>query len=238
MYGNYIKTSKNIFLKNNNISEDGLSSEEVIEKRKIFGYNSLKNAKEKKWYHFFLKSLFSPFNSILLGIATVLIYTDIFLTTPSYSNIIVILILVLVSSILEFFSEYRSNKAASKLRSLVATEALVLRNNEKINIPIRELVVGDIIFLSAGDMIPADLRVLEAKDLYLSQSSLTGESETVKKVANSENKFKEDYDITDIDNLCFMGTNVVSGSGKCSVIKLAKDSYFGKIAQTLDMRKT
>ena len=101
---------------------------------------------------------------------------------PNYANIIVICVLVIVSTLLDFISEYRSNKSAEKLKQLVATTATVIRNGEKQKVPFKELVVGDIISLSAGDMIPADLRIIESKDLYVGQSSLTGESDAVKKV--------------------------------------------------------
>ena len=100
------------------------------------GLNELKQARERKWYHYLFASLLSPFNVILLAICIVLIYTDIVLAhTPSYANIVVILILVSASTILEFVQEYRSNKAAAKLRSLVATTATVLRDGRTVDIP-------------------------------------------------------------------------------------------------------
>ena len=169
----------------------------------------------------------------------VLFYTDVILQeNANYSNIIVILILVSASTLLEFSQEYRSNKAAIKLKSLVATTTTVLRDNIETKIPVKEVTLGDIIILSAGDLIPADLRIIEAKDLYVSQSSLTGESDAVKKVVNTELKSIKDIEnITDLDNICFMGTNVISGSAKGIIIKTAKDSYFGKIAKNITTGK-
>ena len=123
----------------------------------------LLGSKPKRWYKYLLESLFSPFNCILLGIVAILFYTDVYLAEkPSYANIIVIAILVSASTLLEFFEEYRSNKAAEKLKELVATTTTVLRNGKEIQIPIKEIVLGDIVILSAGSMIPADLRVIEA----------------------------------------------------------------------------
>lgn len=164
----------------------------------------------------------------------ILFYTDVYLAEDSnYANIIVILVLVTASTLLEFFEEFRSNKSAEKLKELVATTATVLRDGNKIQIPIKEITLGDIVILSAGSMIPADLRVLEAKDVYVSQSSLTGESEAVRKLSKTEFSLDRIDNVSDLDTICFMGTNVISGSAKCAVIKIADDTYLGKIAKTL-----
>jgi len=219
--------------------EKGLNHEEVQEAVKKYGKNEMKKAKPKKWYHYLWESFTSPFNLILLGIAFVLFYTDVYLSSiPSYANIIVIALLISVSTLLEFFEVYRSNQAAEKLKSLVETKTTVIRNGEENKIPLKEVVVGDILVLSAGDIIPADARIVEAKDLYVSQSSLTGESDSVKKVANSENKRIEEIEfITDLDNICFMGTNVMSGYAKAVVLYIGDESYFGKIAGSISNGK-
>ena len=141
--------------------------------------------------------------------------------------------MVSASTFLEFFEEYRSNRSAEKLKALVATTTTVLRDGKKVNIPISQITLGDIIHLSAGSMIPADLRVLSSTDLYVSQSSLTGESDAVKKVSESELNFDDIDNISDLDTICFMGTNVISGSAKCVVIKTADSTYFGKVAHTI-----
>ena len=167
-----------------------------------------------------------------------LCYTDIALPEePSYANIIVICILITVSTLLDFFEEYRSNKAANKLKELVATNCVVLRDGKEEQIPIKNVVLGDIVYLSAGSMIPADLRIIEAKDLYVGQSSLTGESEAVKKVVNTTLQMEELDSIADLDNICFMGTNVISGSAKGVIIKTADSTYFGKVAHTIHTDK-
>ena len=238
MYGNECTLSKEEFIKKYNININGLDDNSVEKNLKHFGLNEINQAKPKKWYYYFLQGLFSPFNSILLGITIVLLYTDVILPeTPNYANIIVILVLVIASTLLEFFEEFRSNKAAQKLKELVATTTHVIRNNKEISIPIKEITIGDIVLLSAGSMIPADLRVLESKDLYVGQSSLTGESDAVKKISNSEISLNDIDNISDLDTICFMGTNVISGSGKGAVIKVANSTYFGKIAHTLSSGK-
>ena len=238
MYGKYCKLPKEEFLKKYNLSLSGLNQEQVNESFKKYGSNKMKKTRTKKWYNYFFGSLFSPFNSILLGIVIVLIYTDIILPqTPSYANIIVILVLVLVSTLLDFFEEYRSNKAAEKLKNLVSTNVSVIRNNEEIKIPADNLVIGDLVVLSAGSMIPADLRMVDIKDLYVNQSSLTGETESIKKLYNTSLDKTDIETISDLDTICFMGTNVVSGSGKGFVIKISNNTYFGKIANTLSTGK-
>ena len=146
--------------------------------------------------------------------------------------------MVTASTLLEFFEEFRSNKAAEKLRELVATTTTVLRDGKEVQIPIKEVTLGDIVVLSAGSMIPADLRIIESKDIYVGQSSLTGESDAVRKLAFTDLKYEDVDNISDLDTICFMGTNVISGSGKCAVIKTADSTYFGKIAHTLTNSKS
>ena len=238
MYGSQCILSKDDFLSKYNFDENGLSSQQAQEMIAKNGVNQVSQSKPKKWYNYFFESLFSSFNTILLGISLVLLYTDVVIPeTPSYANIIVILVLVIASTLLEFFEEFRSNRAAEKLKELVGTTTLVLRDGKEIKIPIHNITIGDVVLLSSGSMIPADLRIIEAKDLYVGQSSLTGESDAVKKSVNSELNSNDINSITDLDTICFMGTNVISGSAKGVVIKIADDTYFGKIAHTLTNRK-
>ena len=238
LYGQDCTMSTEDFIKKYKVKESGLSTGEASYKRKKFGTNEIKQAKPKKWYHYFLESLFTPFNCILLGIIFILIYTDIYLPDkPSYANIIVIIILVIASTLLDFIEEYRSNKAAEKLKQIVETTTTVIRNGKEVKIPIKNVTIGDTVILSAGSMIPADLRIIESKDLYVGQSSLTGESDDVKKQANSKLDINKIEDLSDLDTICFMGTNVISGSAKGVVIKIADDTYFGKVAHTLSMGK-
>ena len=216
----------------------GLSDEKVKENISNLGLNEIKQAKTKKWYHYLLQSLLTPFNCILICISIILIYTDIYLAPePSYANIIVIAILVTASTLLDFFESYRSNKAAEKLKEIVATTATVIRNGKEIQIPIKNVTLGDIVVLSAGSMIPADLRIIESKDLYVGQSSLTGESDSIKKTVELENTENKLDNIAELDNICFMGTNVISGSAKGIVIKTGDNTYFGKIAHTISSGK-
>ena len=238
MYGDDSTTKRDEFLKKHNLNEKGLTSKQAEINIKKFGLNETKKAKPKKWYNYLLQSLLTPFNCILIGISIILIYTDIYLAIePSYANIIVIAILVTASTLLDFFESYRSNKAAEKLREIVETTTTVIRDNKEINIPVKNVTLGDIVLLSAGSIIPADLRIIESKDLYVGQASLTGESDNIKKTVELENNQEELDSISDFDNICFMGTNVVSGSAKGVVIKVGDSTYFGKIANTVTSGK-
>lgn len=238
MYGEDSTTQRDEFLKKHDLNEEGLTSKQAEINIKKFGLNETKKAKPKKWYNYLLQSLLTPFNCILIGISIILIYTDIYLAIePSYANIIVIAILVTASTLLDFFESYRSNKAAEKLREIVETTTTVIRDNKEINIPVKNVTLGDIVLLSAGSIIPADLRIIESKDLYVGQASLTGESDNIKKTVELENKQEELDSISDFDNICFMGTNVVSGSAKGVVIKVGDSTYFGKIANTVTSGK-
>ncbi len=238
LYGQDCLLHKDDFIKKYGVRETGLSQLEAEHRLKEFGPNTIRQAKPKRWYHYFLESLFTPFNIILLGITLLLCYTDIILPEePSYANILVIGILVIASTLLDFFEEYRSNKAANELKELVATTCTVIRDGKEVQIQIKDATIGDIVVLSAGSMIPADLRIIESTDLYVGQSSLTGESNAVKKLVESEMQENELDNIADLDTICFMGTNVISGSAKGVIIKTADATYFGKIAHTLTTGK-
>ena len=239
IYGHLCKMPKEEFCTKFKIKEGGLSDEEITFRRQKYGLNEVTQTKPKKWYNYLFRSLFTPFNNILLAISCVLYYTDVYLAEdPNYANIIVILVLVTISTLLDFISSYRSNKAAEKLKQLVSTTATVVRNGKKEKVPFKDLVLGDTILLSAGDMVPADLRIIESKDLYVGQSSLTGESDAIKKLDTTELDFDTDIEnLSDIDTICFMGTNIISGRAKGIVVLTADDTYFGKVSHTLTSGK-
>ncbi len=217
----------------------GLTSNQVKENKEKYGRNELNSAKPKKWYHFFVSSLITPFNLILIGIILVLFYTDVYLTEPpSYANIIVIIILIALSTLLDFVIVYKSNKDAANLKKMIATTSTVIRDGKKVKVPNSELTVGDVVLLAAGDLIPGDLRLIESNNLRVSQSSLTGESDAIEKLVNSEmHSIDEIESITDLDDVCFMGTNVTSGTGKGVIFKIANDTYFGKISSAINTGK-
>lgn len=149
-YGKEATLSKKDFLATFKINEKGLSNSVATRKLNKYGNNEIKQAKPKKWYNYFFASLFTPFNLILIGIAFILYYTDVYISSnPNYTSILVVVTLVLVSTFLDFFQEYRSNKAAEKLKELVATTVTVVRSGKEISMPIKNIVLGDVVILSA-----------------------------------------------------------------------------------------
>ena len=211
----------------------GISSAEAERRREVYGSNILPAGKKKSIAARLLETFINPFTLILLALAAVSVVTDIVLAAEgekNYITVIVIGVMVAVSGILRFVQETRSGAAAEKLSAMISTTACVSRCGEgRREIPVSELVVGDEVYLSAGDMIPADLRIVSAKDLFVSQSALTGESapEEKKAAPGEANAF------TDCACLAFMGTNVVSGSGIGLVVATGESTFFGQTAKTL-----
>ncbi|MBK1896611.1 magnesium-translocating P-type ATPase [Chryseobacterium sp. YIM B02567] len=217
-------------------SDEGITKIMADERRTRFGHNEIQNQKAPKWYIQLLKAFANPFIYILLAIASVSFIIDVWLPPASdrdFKTVIVVSIMILISTLLRFIQEYRSNNAAEKLKSMVKTTATVLRKFDgKQEVPISELVPGDIIYLSAGDMIPADCRITMSKDLFVSESMLTGEALPVEKnhlpIRNAEGK-----QVIELNNLCFMGTNVVSGSATAVIVVTGGYTYFGSISKSI-----
>ncbi|HLV42884.1 MAG TPA: HAD-IC family P-type ATPase [Brumimicrobium sp.] len=192
--------------------------------------------KAPSWYVQLFKSFVNPFVLILLAIVVISYVIDVWYAAPGekdWKTVIVVAVMIIVSSLLSFFQEYRSNRAAEKLKNMISTTAAVLRKGEvREEIVMTQIVPGDIVYLAAGDMIPADCRVIESIDLFIGESMLTGESLPVEKmplaIANQENKPP-----IELTNLCFMGTNVVSGSAKVIVIATGSNTYFGSIGKSI-----
>ena len=146
-------------------------------------------------------------------------------------TVTIILTMVFISGTLRFVQESRSGNAAEKLLAMITTTCTVIRRGQDTSeIPMDELVAGDVVRLSAGDMIPADVRILEAKDFFVSQASLTGESEPIEKVPHT-NPQKES--VTDYTNLAFMGSNVISGSASAVVVCVGDHTLFGQMASAV-----
>src|SRR5690606_5941698 len=132
-----------------------------------------------------------------------------------WGTIIIILVIILISGFLHFIQEYRSSIETEKLKSMIHTTSAVKRKGMDVKeIEIEEIVPGDVVYLAAGDMIPADLRIISSKDLFVNQATLTGESEPVEKypILKNDKVNQDNLTLTDLNNICFMGTSVVSGS--------------------------
>lgn len=219
-----------------NSSIDGITEEEAKERISTYGLNEVDYDRAPAWYTQLIKSFANPFILILIAIVVISYLIDVWFAAPGeedWKTVIVIAAMILVSSLLSFFQEYRSNRAAEKLKGMVTTTTAVLRKGKKREeIVMKQIVPGDIVYLAAGDMIPADCRVIESIDLFIGESMLTGESLPVEKrpsaITDSDNKPP-----IELGNLCFMGTNVVSGSAKVIVVATGSNTYFGSIGKSI-----
>ena len=236
-------------------SLSGLTQENAKSRLEQYGKNEVAREKVPSAFVQLLLAFKNPFIFVLLTLAIVSFVTDYWLPLQSgeetdLTGIVIILTMVTLSGLLRFWQEFRSNRAAEALKSMIRTTATVLRRPNKnmpaehIEVPLSDIVPGDIVFLSAGDMIPADIRLIESRDLFVSQAVLTGESIPVEKYdtlgAVSQKTTEEinpaDIDkdnVLDVNNICFMGTNVVSGTAKAIVVATGADTHFGSLAKSI-----
>ncbi|WP_125115585.1 magnesium-translocating P-type ATPase [Agathobaculum sp. Marseille-P7918] len=219
----------------------GLDTESVCASRAKYGSNRVTHEKKKCLARRLADAFINPFTSILFFLALVSTMTD--MVFPYFSlfgslpedfdclTVLIIVTMVMISGTLRFVQESRSGNAAEKLLSMITTTCSVTRKNqEKTEIPMDELVVGDLVHLSAGDMLPADVRILEAKDFFVSQAGLTGESAPVEKTPHV-NEPKDS--ITEYTNIAFMGSNVVSGSATAVAVCVGDHTLFGSMASAV-----
>jgi len=220
-----------------NTSRLGLTEEQVEENRDLYGENELTKGQEDSIVKKIYESIINPFTVILLLIALVSLVTNVWLAKPGQEDpttFIIIVVLVLLSGSIRFVQELRSDKAASNLSRMIVNTVTVVREGKEQEIPITELVVGDIIRLSAGDMLPADVLILDSRDFFVQQSGLTGESDAVEKMALDKCEIKETESLLESDSLAFMGTNVISGRASALVLVVGDDTKMGAIEQTLN----
>lgn len=217
-------------------NKEGLGPSQIAEKRKMFGLNEIQHEKAPAWYVQLFQAFLNPFIAVLMILAVISFIMDVWLVkTPErdYKTVIVVGLMVVLSSLLRFWQEYSSNRAAEQLKSMVKTTVNVLRRiGGRKEIDIKNIVPGDVIFLSAGDMIPADIRIIQSKDLFVSQAMLTGESLPLEK--NGELIRDADHKSPlELDNICFMGTNVLSGTATAIVVTTGNLTYFGSIGKAI-----
>ncbi len=220
---------------------EGLSLEEVSLNRKKYGSNEVKKGNKYNVIRGLVSAFINPFSLVLITIVTVSYFTDIILVEASqrnYMSIIIVLVMILIGGILSFTQEYRSSKASESLQAYVRNTTTVLRKNVgKIEIDLSDVVVGDIVMLAAGDMVPADVRILKCKDLFNSQSALSGESEPIEKIAE---KIEEGSQTTPLEclNLAFMGSTIISGSATCIVVAVGSETILGNISEIVEDSST
>ena len=220
-----------------NTRREGLEDDEVGRRREQWGRNEVAHEKPPAWYAQLAHAFLNPFNLLLTTLAVVSGITG------DREAVVVIGLMVAMSTGLRFIQEFRSTKSAEALRKLVRTSATVERAGDAFppdatpamrrrEVPMDELVPGDIVYLSAGDMVPADVRLLAAKDLFVSQSALTGEALPVEKADRADPPAAASLPaITELPTICFMGTNVISGTATAAVVATGSRTSFGAMAK-------
>ncbi|KWI84984.1 magnesium-translocating P-type ATPase [Burkholderia ubonensis] len=239
-------------------STRGLTYEQAADRLQLDGPNEIAHDKPPHWTRQLLMSFHNPFVYVLLVLAAISFCTDVWFAAPDdrdYVGMTILLTMVTISALLRFVQEFRSLRAAEKLKAMVRTTATVQRavtdtsEPARRDIPMREVVIGDIVHLSAGDMIPADVRLITSRDLFISQAVLTGEALPVEKYdtlgavagksADAGHAAANDasQSLLDLGNVCFMGTNVVSGTATAVVVATGEDTYFGSLARNVVSHK-
>ncbi len=217
-------------------SERGLTSEEIHDRQMEYGRNEVSQEQRKNPFILFLKTFINPFIGVLTALAVVSLVIDVIFAEPGeqeWTGIVIIVSMVVISAILRFWQEWKANLATHTLMNLVTNTCFVHRDEYSKEIDIRELVPGDIIYLAAGDMIPADVRIIEAKDLFVSQSSLTGESDPIEKFPEVKGKEYRTGSVVELDNICYMGSTVISGAAKAIVFETGNRTFLGSVAKSL-----
>jgi len=210
-------------------SISGLSSDEAEKRLEIYGYNELAKRRKRAAIVEFLLHFRSPLVIILLVAGLISGFLG------EIANVVIIFSIVFLSVVLDFYQESKAERAAEMLKERVTTTATVLRDGVKREIKLSEIVPGDVIYLSAGDIVPADARIISAKDLFVNQSALTGESFPVEKTPTRPKS--KDTSITEWTNYLFMGTSVVSGTATAVVVRTGGFTEYGKIAKRLVVRE-
>ncbi|WP_254891917.1 P-type ATPase, partial [Salmonella enterica] len=237
-----------------NSSRQGLTTKDALERLDAYGRNEVAHEQAPPALIQLLQAFNNPFIYVLMALAAVSFVTDYWLPLRNgeetdLTGIIIIVTMVSLSGLLRFWQEFRTNKAAQALKSMVRTTATVLRRDPgnmgpvRQEIAIEELVPGDIIFLAAGDLVPADVRLLESRDLFVSQSILSGESLPVEKydvLASVSGKGcnrlpdpNKDKSLLEMGNICLMGTNVTSGRAQAVVVATGNRTWFGSLAKSI-----
>lgn len=219
----------------------GLDEDGVEKKRRKYGLNRIKREKAPSWVKQLVSAFINPFIGILILIAIISFIIDVWIAKPGsedYKTVMVISAMVFISVFLRFIQEFKSNLAAEKLNKMVTTTATVVRKEVGAHeIDFEEIVPGDIIRISAGDMIPVDARIIQSKDLFVNQTMLTGESLPVEKTSDVINNISN-KPLHELENICLMGTNVLSGSAIIVAINTGSNTYFGAISKSVAEKRS
>lgn len=209
-------------------SEKGLSHLEAKERLEKYGLNEIPEKYRRSIFSIFLSQFKSPLILILLGASIISFFLK------QLTESIIILFIIFINSLLGFYQEYKSERALKSLKKYISFKTKVLRDGEKTEIDVKELVPGDIIFLDIGDIVPADIKLIEANELHANESAITGESVPARKITGILNK--KELAVSEQTNMLFMGSVVSSGLGKGIVVLTAKNTEFGKTAVILSSK--
>ena len=227
----YGKMDSEKLLKELKTSLNGLSCIEIEEKQEEYGKNILDLKNNNTTLNRLKEAFINPFNIVLILVAIITFFTDVIISAnKDYLTFTLIVSTVFISAMISFFQQTSSDKAAQKLKKMISNKIDVIRDGRQAVVDVEEIVPGDIVKLSSGDMLPGDVRIIENKDLFIDQASLTGESNPVEKFSKLKEK---DEELTDLSNIGFMGTNVVSGSATAVVVGTGNQTYFGSMAKSL-----
>ena len=211
---------------------EGLNQVEAAERLEEYGKNIIDVSNENSLLSRIKDAVINPFNIVLMIVALVTLVTDVILSDePNPATFIMLVLVIIISGVIAFVQSEKSNSAAQKLQKMISNRIDVIRNGSEMEIDIEDAVPGDVVKLASGDMIPGDVRFIESKDLFIDQSQLTGESNPVEKFAGPDD---EGGSIDELDNIGFMGSNIVSGSAKAVILATGNSTYFGSMAKSLN----
>ncbi|MBR5657842.1 MAG: magnesium-translocating P-type ATPase [Lachnospiraceae bacterium] len=211
---------------------EGLNQVEAGDRLEEYGRNIIDTGNANSLFKRVREAIINPFNIVLLIVAGVTLVTDVIIADkPSWATFLMLIFVVAVSGIISFVQEEKSNSAAQKLQNMITNRIDVIRNGSVMEVSIEEVVPGDVVKLASGDMLPGDVRFIETKDLFTDMSQLTGESQPVEKFAGPD---PEGTEITELDNIGFMGSNIVSGSAKAVILTTGNRTYLGSMAKSLN----
>lgn len=214
--------------------EEGLTLAEVTQKRELYGTNAIPKHKKDSLLFLIFKAIFNPFNLILLALALVSLFTDvIYSAEKDFTTVFIIVTMVTLSTLIRIIQDYKANKAFQGLAKMIENKVRVKRANEFLLLPASELVIGDIINLAVGEILPADLRIIKENQFLVDESALTGENVPVHKDSNPDLK----ADPFEATNLAWMGSVVKGGSATGVVFRLSKDTLYGEMAKSLNNKK-
>ena len=212
-------------------SDEGLSVVEIDDLIEKYGKNTIEIENNNTFLKKLKNAIINPFNIVLMFVAIITFITDVIISSnKDYATFLLIISTVIISAIISLVQEMKSDSSAKKLKSMITNKIDVIRDGVPTIVEVENIVPGDIVKLSSGDMIPGDVRFLEVKDLFIDQASLTGESNPVEKFSVPKNKEEQ---VTELSNIGFMGTNVVSGTATAIVLTTGSNTYFGNMAKSL-----